>query len=184
MNSLKGARCYLAGAIENTEDNGASWRERIKRNLAHLEIQWLDPLFKPIEYGREEPGDFAEMKEKRSRSTFSGVREFMRKIRAVDLRMVDISDFLIVHLNPTTPTFGTHEEVARAASQNKPVIVMVEGGVQAAPLWWFDMLNDCRFFSSWNQVHSYLIENSTISKTCLANLSDGEWLLFDWVKKK
>ena len=44
----------------------------------------------------------------------------MKIIRCVDLRMVDISDFLVVNLDPDIPTFGTHEEIANANRQRSP----------------------------------------------------------------
>jgi len=179
MNNLAGMRCYLAGAMENTSDNGSKWREQVKQNLSYLGIQWLDPYHKPIEYGRENQGDFAEMKKKRSCGEFVSIRKFMQKIRAVDLRMVDVSDFLIVYLDPDIPTFGTHEEVARAASQNKPVIVMIKGGIQKAPLWWFAMLDWRLFFTSWKAVQEYLETISRIAGAHMASASDGRWLPFD-----
>ena len=47
--------------------------------------------------------------------------------------MVDISDFLIVNLDPDVPTFGTHEEIANANRQKKPIIILMSVVRQRRP---------------------------------------------------
>ena len=47
----------------------------------------------------------------------------MKTIRSVDLRLVDISDFLIVSLDLNTHPCGTYEEIFLANRQKKPIII-------------------------------------------------------------
>ena len=179
-NNLAGARCYLAGAIEKTGDYGIEWRDCIKRGLAHLRIHWLDPCDKPIDYARETPETSKLLLDDRLHGRVSLVKDRMDPVRAVDLRMVDISDFIIVNLLPGEPTFGTHEEVQRASSQNKPVIIRIDGGLKATPFWWYSQLDHKLFFDTWLNVRRYLGCIASYDGGDLPYLSDNKWLLFDW----
>ena len=181
MNNLLNTRCYLAGAIEKRKDNGFSWRQKVKDDLKGLGIFWLDPCNKPISYAAENTLTFRELKLNRAKKEVDLVRDRMKIIRAVDRRMVDISDFLIVDFDPDTPTTGTHEEVRWASEQNKPVIVRVEGGIQKAPLWWYSELNPNIFFGDWKEVYGYLYAIARTDREKLAKVTDNSWLFFNWM---
>ena len=128
MNRLANNRCYLAGAMEKDATNGIEWRQAIQAALSDLRIRWLDPTDKPTAIGRETLETKQELIQARLAHDYDAVRNIMRTIRCVDLRMTDISDFLIVNLDPDVPTFGTHEEIANANRQKKPIIVHLVGG--------------------------------------------------------
>jgi hypothetical protein len=51
----------------------------------------------------------------------------------MDLRVVDIVDFLIVYVNTDAYTVGTWEEFFWANRAKKPLFVVVEGGKQNCP---------------------------------------------------
>jgi len=156
VNRLNHTRCYLAGAMEKDNTNGIEWRQSIQTDLADLNIRWLDPTDKPTETGREDLGTKQELFDARNAGDYEAVRERMKIIRCVDLRMVDISDFLIVNLNPDVPTFGTHEEISNANRQKKPVILHIIGGKKKTPLWFLGMLPHQLIFSTWEEIYNYL----------------------------
>jgi nucleoside 2-deoxyribosyltransferase len=156
INRLRNNRCYLAGAMEKDATNGVEWRQAIQESLADLQVCWLDPTHKPTEIGRETIETKVALIQAREAHDYEAVRNIMKTIRCVDLRMTDISDFLIVNLDPTIPTFGTHEEIANANRQKKPIIVHLIGGKEATPLWLLAMLPHQLIFSTWEEIHHYL----------------------------
>ena len=156
MNRLLNSRCYLAGAMEKDESNGAEWRQAIQAELTELGIYWLDPTDKPTETGKETPETKQELIQAREAKDYDAVHALMKIIRCVDLRMVDVSDFLVVNLDPSVPTFGTHEEIANANRQKKPIIIRIVGGKERTPLWLLGMLPHSLIFSTWGEVYQYL----------------------------
>src|SRR5271157_2611345 len=156
LNRLKFTRCYLAGAMEKDISNGVEWRQTIQDILSDLKVVWLDPTHKPTEIGRETLETKEEMFKAREACDYDAVHKLMKIIRCVDLRMVDISDFLVVNLDPNIPTCGTHEEIANANRQKKPIIVRLVGGKEKTPLWLLAMLPHQLIFSTWEEVHHYL----------------------------
>jgi len=165
MNKLKKQRCYLAGAIDRVPDRGYGWRESITPFLEELKVEVFDPLVKPTDIAAEDES-FAQIKQKlKMQEDYDGLARLMKKIRSVDLRMVDISDFLIVNLDLDTHPCGTLEEIFWANRQKKPIIIhMVQGKINA-PDWLFGTIPHSMIFGSWNSLKQYLIKinNNTIT---------------------
>lgn len=186
MNRLANMRCYLAGAIEKESYGGVQWRTKLKSDLRELNIQWLDPTDKPTTVGIENEDTGRMLKQYRSQGNGVAVKEIMRPIRHVDLRMIDLSDFIIARLEPDVPTFGTHEEIDRAIYQHKPVLIMVEGGLDKAPLWWFDKVDLATLFEKWSDMYSYLetVAHSAANDLSLMEASDWKWIFFSWQGEK
>jgi nucleoside 2-deoxyribosyltransferase len=178
MNNLKGARCYLAGAIEHDLAGMCSWRNQLKERLHDLGIVWMDPCDKPIAVGRETEETQAEMAKARADGYTAYVEKQMKLIQAIDLRMVDVSDFVVFDYSDSRVTTGTHEELARAASQNKPIVARIEGGKQKAPFWWFAELQPDLFCATWDEVEEYLRFADAIHPDFLHTWSSNRWLLF------
>ena len=80
----------------------------------------------------------------------------MRDIVHVDLRMVDVSDGVIVYLDPETPMCGTYHELINALQQRKPTLVVVEGGKKKAPNWLFGIMNFNFMFDSFDDLKTFL----------------------------
>jgi hypothetical protein len=156
MNRLKFNRGYLCGAMDRVRDGGVGWRATIQDELADLEVLWLDPTNKPINLGIEDLENRKYRHKCKEDENWPAVRNDMRIIRSVDLRMVDISDFLIVNLDADVHACGTYEELFLANRQKKPIIVHVEQGKQACPDWLFGTIPHEMIFSTWPQVHEYL----------------------------
>lgn len=138
-NVLNRTRCYLAGAMQYTPD-GKTWRDLVKDQLKDRNIIFLDPYYKP--FVNDVPEDDESRKEMLhwvETSQFDLIEQRMRRVRAYDLRCIDISDFIIVNINPKIPTWGTTEEITLAVKQQKPVFVIIdhERGKRACPLWLF-----------------------------------------------
>lgn len=156
MNRLKGMRAYLAGAMDRVKDGGVGWRREIGNWLRMRGVSVLDPCDKPIDIGIED----LENREKRARwkkiGNFAGLRADMKVIRGVDLRMVDMADFLVINLDLEVHACGTYEELFLANREMKPVILRIEQGKRSAPDWLFGTLPHELFFDTWVQVHQYL----------------------------
>lgn len=185
MNRLKNTRCYLAGAIEKVmdQDGGVAWREKVKQDLYNLGIQWLDPTDKPVDVAKETPESHKELQRLRSIGDIRGVQKMMYPICRIDLRMVDVSDFLIVNIDPDVPTFGTHEEIGRAVLQNKPIIVHLDGDEAELPLWWYERIDPRLCFHTWGDTYTYIrsIDKTATSNHDLMLLSDYQWIFFNWM---
>lgn len=156
LNRLKNMRGYLCGAMDRVGDGGEGWRIDLQQELAGLEAWWLDPTHKPIDIGIEDAQmrDFAnEMKEC---GQYDAVVPQIKITRCVDLRMVDISDFLVVNIDTGTHACGTYEELFLANRQKKPVIVRIEQGKANTPNWLLGTLPHEMIFSTWRGVYGYI----------------------------
>ena len=155
-NRLAGMRCYLCGAMDRVADRGIGWRKHIREDVKDLGITWLDPTRKPTTCGMEDEEGRAGRAEMKARGDFQAVTDAMKPIRRIDLRMVDVADFLIVNLDMDVHACGTYNEVTLATQQKKPIIFHIEQGVNQAPDWLFSMTPWQLMFDEWSQVHQYL----------------------------
>jgi nucleoside 2-deoxyribosyltransferase len=156
MNRLKNNRCYLAGPMEHEPDEGVSWRQNVQHALGGLDISWLDPTDKPIQLGREDRGFGDYLRRLKFLGQWELIAKEVKIIRSVDLRMVDISDFLIVNLNLDIQTCGTWEELFWANRCKKPCLVHVEQGKAFCPNWLFGVLPHELIFSDWQELCCYV----------------------------
>ena len=177
MNRLVSTRGYLCGAMDRVPDGGVQWRQVLKEALADLGIQWMDPTCKPIDIGIEDLENRQIRRANKQNGDFAAVKRDMKIIRHVDLRMVDISDFLVVNLDMSVHACGTWEEVSLANRQKKPIIARIEQGKAHAPDWLLAMIPTQMIFSSWLEVHRYLRHTAWDD-----TIEDyGRWLFFDWM---
>jgi hypothetical protein len=134
---LNGARVYLSGPMDfvasRAEEKKNGWRVRVKQFLQSYGATVFDPWEKPKvrgfhEYGKE---DTASIKTKEKWTFEEGING--AKIRAecaqdfwetmhIDLRMVDISDFVIAYCPTNIYSVGTPHEIITARNQHKPVL--------------------------------------------------------------
>ena len=156
MNRLKGVRCYLAGAMDRVADGGVHWRKRIKEELADLEIKFFDPTRKPSTLGVEDENTRNLIQSAKAQGDFDRVAEILKPIRRVDLRMIDLSDFLIVFLDKDNNGFGTVEEISLGNREKKPVLVCQEGGKHLCANWLFGMIPHEHIFGCWQDLIDYV----------------------------
>tara|TARA_A100001391_G_scaffold172537_1_gene134055 strand:+ start:786 stop:1421 length:636 start_codon:yes stop_codon:yes gene_type:complete len=177
VNKLEGLRCYLAGPIDAADDDGVGWRKDATKWLKARGVKVLDPCDKPISYAeyKEIDTEKQKMMELKENGRYFELSQRMREIAHVDLRMTDISDFLIVYLNPNITMFGTIHELINSLNQKKPTLVVVEGGKRCASNWLFGIMDFNFIFDSFEELYDFLglIDTEAIQ----ANLS--RWVFFD-----
>jgi|GEM_PF-1186613 len=177
MNRLYNTRAYLCGAMDRVSDGGEVWRFRIRERLPHLGINWLDPTNKPIDIGKEDKESREIRNQAKKDGDYDLVATEMKPIRCVDLRMVDVCDFVVVYIDISTHACGTYEEVFLANRQKKPVLCVIEQGKENTPNWMLAALPHEYFFSSWEELYCYL-ERVAYDKTYKD--TKGRWYFFNW----
>jgi nucleoside 2-deoxyribosyltransferase len=164
--------------MDRAADAGVGWRRDIRATLDDLNILWLDPTRKPIQIGIENDASRAHRKATKAQGNYSFVTKEMKPIRCVDLRMVDICDFLVVNLDLDIHACGTYEEIFLANRQKKPVFVHVEQGKNNTPDWLFAALPHEYFSSTWEQVHKHIKHVARDPKFVDYH---NRWYFFDWM---
>lgn len=156
MSRLKNQRVYLAGAMDRVVDRGSGWRDSITPFLESLGVVVFNPIKKPSAVGAEDEATHKLKKQLKLDKNYDELAQLMKRIRSVDLRLVDISDFLIVNLDLDIHPCGTYEEIFWANRQKKPIIIHMVQGKQNAPDWLFGTIPHMMIFSSWDEIKSYL----------------------------
>lgn len=156
MNRLINQRVYLAGAMDRVKDRGKGWRSSITPFLQNLGIIVYNPLTKPGNIGKEDDETASLKVILKSQKDYDQLSKIMKSIRGVDLRLVDISDFLIVNLDLDIHPCGTYEEIFLANRQKKPIIIHMAQGKENAPDWLFGTIPHEMIFGSWDEVKIYI----------------------------
>lgn len=134
---LRNARVYLSGPMDfvhcRKTEKETGWRVRISEFLQSLGATVFDPWSKPQvlgmdEYGREGERT-ADIRNKwifeeteQGRINRKQCADFFRETMHIDLRMVDVSDFLIAYCPTNIYSVGTPHEIIVACEQHKPVL--------------------------------------------------------------
>ena len=177
LNRLQGLKCYLAGPIDYAKDDGKGWRNELKKWLVKKGVVVFDPCDKKVKHAKYKEVDEEKKKMmalKRSGRYFE-LTQRMKEIVHYDLRMTDISDFLIVYMNPEIPMFGTIHELLNSLHQRKPTLVVVEGGKKNSSNWLFGIMDFNFMFDDFDDLRDYL--NHVDDGTIQADLS--RWVFFD-----
>lgn len=131
---LNGTRLYTIGAMEY--EDGQGWRNTVKTVLEPLGITVFDPYHKPfVNEIKEDQEARTSLKDWMDTGQWDKVAERMKDVRRDDLRLVDLSDFFIVYINPKIPSWGSAEEIYWGNRLKKPIFLFVEGGKSKTPLW-------------------------------------------------
>lgn len=172
---LVNQRVYLAGAMDRVVDRGNGWRDSITPFLEQLGVIVFNPIKKPTALGQEDEQTHKHKTQLKADQNYDQLSSVMKTIRSVDLRLVDISDFLIVNLDLDVHPCGTYEEIFLANRQKKPIIIHMIQGKQNAPDWLFGTIPHQMIFSSWKEIKDYLLSINTNSKID----SHNRWYFFD-----
>jgi len=164
MNRLNNQRVYLAGAMDRVPDRGNGWRDDITPFLENLGVIVFNPIKKPIMIGQEDEETHQYKKVLKQQQSYDELSKLMKVIRSVDLRLVDISDFMIVNLDLDVHPCGTYEEIFWANRQKKAIIVHMVQGKQQAPDWLFGTIPHQMIFSSWLEIREYLNHINTYAQ--------------------
>ena len=149
-------RTYLAGAMDRVADGGVGWRNRISPILKNMGITVLNPCDKPVEVGLEDEGTRSEIELLKANNEYDKIRKEYGVIRTLDLRCVDISDFIIASIDIDVHACGTYEEITVANSQKKPVLIWCQQGKKSAPNWLYFMLPHQHIFGDIESLVRYL----------------------------
>lgn len=172
---LKNQRVYLAGAMDRVSDRGNGWRDNITPFLQDLGVVVFNPIKKPTIVGQEDEQTHKHKIKLKLEQNYDELSQLMKLIRSVDLRLVDISDFLIVNLDLDIHPCGTYEEIFWANRQKKPIIIHMVQGKQHAPDWLFGTIPHTMIFSSWDQLKEYLVYINSWSEID----SHNRWYFFN-----
>ena len=174
-NRLKNQRVYLAGAMDRVPDRGNGWRDNITPFLEEIGVVVFNPIKKPTILGQEDDETHKLKTQLKLQENYNELSSLMKTIRSVDLRLVDISDFLIVNLDLDVHPCGTYEEIFWANRQKKPIIIHMVQGKKNTPDWLFGTIPHMMIFSSWDEIKSYLNSIDTD-----ANIdSHNRWYFFN-----
>ncbi len=134
---LRHARAYLSGPMDfvasREEEKKFGWRVRVGQFLRDLGVTVFDPWYKPRvlgmhEYGKEDERtvqvrhDWTFEPNEHGRAARRKCGEIFRETMHMDLRMVDISDFIIAYCPTNVYSVGTPHEIINARIQHKPVL--------------------------------------------------------------
>lgn len=177
---------YACGAMDRAPDGGVEWREYMEPFINGLGVGYLNPCDKPINVGVENT-DCRKVRElQKQNGQYRQMTEDMKIIRAIDLRMVDISHFLIVNINLDHYACGTWEEIVTANRQKKPILVHITQGKKHCPDWLLGMLGPNghdMVFNTWEAMQDYLDIIAFGSEGEVAKLNThNRWVFFDFHK--
>lgn len=175
MSRLRGLRCYEAGAIDRAHDGGVGWRQEISNWLKQKGVIVFDPTCKPIDQAGENLSAMDKRRAWKTDGRWDLLQNHMRRIRTVDLRMVDIVDFLVVHIDLDVYACGTMEEIFWANRMKKPTLVVCHQGKSQIPDWLFGTLPHEHLFGSFEDLLSYLDYVDTAEDVSTID----RWLFFD-----
>jgi hypothetical protein len=175
MQRLSGSRVYLSGAMDRVADGGIGWRRKITPWFNERNVIVLDPSDKPTLVGVEEVVEREQRRRWRSEERYDLLAEHMKPIRHIDLRLVDVADFMVVYLDLSIHACGTYEEVFLANRQRKPILLVCEQGKQAVPDWMYATSNHQLFYNNFEEMLGYLdrVDQGDEVETY------GRWVFFD-----
>lgn len=152
LNILNKTKVYLAGPMQYTEQ-GESWRDEFEKFAKDLNIICFNPYKKPFVNDIKEDTESKNLLNSlMSEQRFDEVHKLMKDIRYFDLAMVDRVDFIVCHINPDVPTYGTVEELATAVRMKKPVFIFVDGDLTRIPFWLLGMFRPHCFYKCLDDV--------------------------------
>lgn len=156
INNLKNTKTYLVGAMDRVHDGGISWRNKISPLIQSLGVRIINPCDKPIHGVKENEETRWWIDYYKETKQYEKIKDKFSIIRNADLRCVDVSDFIIAHIDLNVHACGTYEEIVTANRQKKPVLIWCEQGKDKAPNWLFFMLPHEHIFSSLDDLLEYL----------------------------
>lgn len=171
MNRLKGQIFYLAGPMDRVEGRGVEWREDMQEFIwDELEGGVFNPCDKPIDWGLEDEDSRVWRAESLKKAAsleakglhhdankiYDAVHEQMRDIVASDLRGVDTSHAVILHVDLDVHMCGSYTEQTHGCLQRKPVVVHCKQGKSRVPQWLLGICQHEMFFSTWDEIKNFL----------------------------
>ena len=155
-NRLKNTMCYLCGAMDRVPDGGVGWRNMITPILRDMGVGVLDPCNKPTDFAQENRKFREQIIVFKLNKQFNQVKELMKDVVAIDLRMVDIAHFVIMYMDVDVHMCGSYHEASVAIQQKKPLLIVCKQGKEHVPNWLFGVMPHQHMFSDWLELIGYL----------------------------
>lgn len=155
-NRLWGMRSYLVGAMDRAPDGGREWRDYISEKLKEIGVIPLNPCDKPIDIGFERLEDRQYRQQLKANNNYEELAKQVKLLRIVDLRMVDMADFIICYLDVDVHACGTYEELFWANRLKNPVLIVCKQGKSHAPDWLFGTIPHQHIFDDFDTLLKYL----------------------------
>lgn len=156
MGKLAYHRVYLCGGMETCPNGGEEWRDAITPWLQSLGLLVYNPAKKPIDTGWEDSVIRKRVSELKSIENWNAVSAIYKKIRQIDLRMVDVTDFMIVYLDLNLTLCGTYEEIFLANRHKHPILLCCPQGKENIPNWLFGTIRHEEMFNTIDEIKIYL----------------------------
>lgn len=148
---LKGAVLYLSGPINYSKDDGIGWRQEFIKscNNEGLKFTYFDPTNKPPGLLGQEVG-FEKQKAKRLKegNRWTELHRYVKNYIRIDLRLVDLSDIVVVFCDTDTFMTGSWHEMFLSLGQKKPTFLICKKGKKDAPDWIFGLMDHKYIFNS------------------------------------
>ena len=158
-------------------DDGIGWRDEITEFLEPMGVYVFNPCKKPVVDAiyKEVEEEKTKMIHLKKSHRYLELSQRMKEIVHFDLRMVDVSDFVIVYVNTEIPTFGTIHELIISLNQRKPTLVVLEGGKANCPNWLFGIMDFNFIFEDFEELKQYLVQINQGNITA----DRSHWVFFD-----
>jgi hypothetical protein len=186
--NFKCAYVYLAGSIDFASDGGVGWRKDLSKKLVDLGIPLyhiLSPTHKPSNnLDAHLSNESRRLARFRKNQNWDKHDDLMGKIAHLDLRLIDKSDFVIAHFSADNqgnrvPAYMTIHEIVVAREQQKPVLVVWDGGKKSCSGYIMWIVGHKHVFASFDEMLNYL--KGIFSGRVPRDAKD--WLLLDFQKK-
>ncbi len=176
---LNNHRVYLAGPIDHASDDGVGWREELTPYLEKMGLTILDPTDKPVSQCRyNEIGDEKlHIQKLVNLKRWDELRTMAKEIVLVDLRMVEVSDFMIAYIDKDIHICGTYDEIFESLRRRKPTLIVHKGGKSQMSMWLRGKMNHNFVFDTFDELYDYLeaLHDGTVEPDYT------RWVFFDKV---
>ena len=176
---LNNHRVYLAGPIDHADDDGVAWRQKLTPYLKKMGLTILDPTDKPVSQCRyNEIGDEKlHIHKLKKLKRWDELRTMAKEIVLVDLRMVEVSDFMIAYIDKDIHICGTYDEIFESLRRRKPTLIVHKGGKAEMSMWLRGKMNHNFVFDSFDELYEYLeaLHDGTVEPDYT------RWVFFDKV---
>lgn len=158
-NILYKTKCTVIGAMQYNGINGKIIRDQITSHLSKYNIIVYNHYNQPfLDIDAEESlVKQNKINEWMDSEQYDKVTE-LRNIRLFDLKLIDLSDFVIFLYSPEIPTCGSYEEFFEANRSKKPIFFVNTGTKKKTPAWVLWTIPHKYIYSSLEEVYKVLDE--------------------------
>ena len=134
-NPLFKCRCTVIGSMQYA--SGRAIRSEMTEELGKYGITVFDHYSKPLVSDVKEDEDDREYMKSLLASGEYDKLAALRNIRTFDLKLIDVSDFIVFVFDPKVLTCGSWEEFFLANRAKRPIFFINTEGKKATPYWIF-----------------------------------------------